>query len=236
MKVKIGITTGLEGEQQVKLSQDNVDAVVQAGGLPLLLPNVWEEDCIRQMVTELDGLLVTGGGDIDPTLFGEEPHPRLGTITPRRDFFEWQLIRLFLEANKPVLAICRGCQMLNIAAGGDMYQDIEAQHGTPPLQHTQHAPKTHASHYVHIAKSSMLYTILGKERIKVNSFHHQAIRRPAPGFEVSGRASDGIIEAFESKRHRFVLGLQWHPECLAAAGDPDSLKLFKALITATRKG
>ncbi|QZT33498.1 gamma-glutamyl-gamma-aminobutyrate hydrolase family protein [Caldalkalibacillus thermarum TA2.A1] len=232
MSVKIGISTGLEGERKITLSQDNVDAVVQAGGLPFLLPNLWDASCIPEMARELDGLLLTGGGDIDPTLFGEEPHPKLGTITPRRDFFEYHLIRLFLEQNKPVLAICRGCQILNVAAGGDMYQDIGAQHKQKILQHTQLAPRAHASHYVQIEQNSLLFSIIGKERIKVNSFHHQAIRRPAPGFEVSGWASDGVIEAFESKCHRFILGIQWHPECMAVQGVQDALKLFRAFVHA----
>ncbi|SDI45819.1 putative glutamine amidotransferase [Natribacillus halophilus] len=218
----------------ISLSQDNVTAVVNSGGVPIMLPNILEEELIGRMVEQLDGLLVTGGGDIDPTLFGEEPHQNLGSINPARDRFEMLIIQACLEKDIPILAICRGCQILNIAAGGDMYQDIYSQKNGELLQHQQRAPRAHGSHYVDVTPGSRLAKIAGATRYKVNSYHHQAVRAMADGFTAVGTASDGVIEAFESEKHSFVIGAEWHPENMALAGDEYSVRLFDAFIEAAR--
>ncbi|TCT26504.1 putative glutamine amidotransferase [Melghiribacillus thermohalophilus] len=233
MRPLIGITTSMEAEEDRSfVGKDNVQAIVLAGGTPLLLPNLTDDERIKQYAELLDGLYVTGGYDIDPTLFGEEPHPELGIITPTRDRFETALIRELLKKDKPILAVCRGCQILNIAAGGDMYQDIYSQIDGELLQHSQHAPKGHGSHYVLVESDSLLQRITGEARLRVNSRHHQANRRIPSGFMVSGTASDGVIEAIESQEHAFVLGLQWHPENMAAAGDEASKKIYQVFIDA----
>jgi putative glutamine amidotransferase len=234
MKPLIGVTASMGEERTVHVAQDNIDAVGNSGGVPVILPNLTEMDQIKQLSDKLDGLLVTGGGDIDPTLFSEEPHRNLGSITPERDLFETELIRFILNKDIPVLAICRGCQILNIAAGGDMYQDLYSQKDGDLLQHQQRAPRWHGSHFVQVREDSLLHQITAEKRFKVNSYHHQAVRHMAPSFRVSATASDGVIEAFESTAHTFVIGVEWHPENMLPKGDTPSQKLFQAFIQACR--
>ncbi|WP_067724630.1 gamma-glutamyl-gamma-aminobutyrate hydrolase family protein [Oceanobacillus damuensis] len=230
MKKIIGITTDIKNEKLLTTGLDNIKSIVKSGAVPVVLPNLDDEDSINQLAELIDGLLVTGGGDIDPTLFGEEPHPNLGEICPDRDRFEMLLITKLLELDKPILAICRGCQILNLATGGDMHQDIYAQSQRPLLQHYQKAPRTHTSHYIDVTENSFYQKIVQATRFKVNSYHHQAVRKIGDGFEVCAKSSDGIIEAFESKKHRFVIGIQWHPENLFQNEDIFSLILFKYFV------
>ncbi|WP_078381798.1 gamma-glutamyl-gamma-aminobutyrate hydrolase family protein [Sutcliffiella halmapala] len=229
MKPIIGITSHVELDYKHSLSNDYVQAIILAGGIPVILPIGVDPD-VAQLVDKIDGLVVTGGGDIDPTLFGEEPHPNLGMISPGRDSFEIAMIEKMLAANKPILAICRGIQILNIAVGGDMYQDIYSQIDEPLLQHAQKANRTHLSHYVTTTENSLLERITGKSKFKINSFHHQAVRNVPKPLVVSAHASDGIIEAIESVEHTFVLGVQWHPEPLAVDGDAISKQIFSRFL------
>lgn len=236
MKPIIGITSSMELEgEEYKVYRDHVGAVSQAGGIPFLLPYVPDEKDIIHIASIIDGLYATGGYDIDPTLFNEEPHPQLGTIIPERDTFEMMLMKKVLQHKKPILGICRGSQILNIVAGGDMYQDIYTQIDYQLLQHMQKAPRGHGSHYVDVVKDSLLYRLTGKKRLKVNSRHHQANRHVPNSFLICGSSSDGIIEAIESKELPFVLGLQWHPENMLVENDEDSLHIFKGFISACRK-
>lgn len=230
MKPVIGITSNIREEKLMTTGMDNIHSIIKAGGAPIVLPSITDEGAIDRIVEVLDGLLVTGGGDIDPTLFGEEPLPQLGEICPDRDFFEIRLIIRCLELNKPILGICRGCQMLNVSKGGNIFQDIHAQHSKPLLQHYQKAPRYHTSHFIDISEGSKLSGIIQQNRIKVNSYHHQAIKNIAKGFEVCATSSDGIIEAFESNEHRFVVGVQWHPENMMRKDNESSNKLFHAFI------
>lgn len=233
MKPVIGLTASMEVDQSVyTVTNRNVKAILKAGGMPVILPYFLEEADVQQIADEIDGLYATGGYDIDPTLFGEEPHPGLGTIIPARDQSEIKLMKKLMERKKPILGVCRGSQTLNIAAGGDMYQDIYAQIDETLLQHRQKAPMEHMSHYVFVEKDSLLYRITGKEKFKINSYHHQANRDVSGDFRISGKASDGIVEAVESKELPFVLGLQWHPEATTAIDDTPSVKIYKAFIEA----
>ncbi|MBB4824517.1 putative glutamine amidotransferase [Sporosarcina luteola] len=229
MKPFIGITMDrADGEKQI-IPDAYVHAILQAGGTPLLIPTGVEKD-IKRIVEALDGLLLSGGDDVAPYLFDEEPHPELGKVTPERDVTEVALARQFLNANKPILGICRGMQLLNIVCGGSVYQDITAQYDGPLLQHRQKAAKSFASHVVTLAPKSLLHQIVGRDAIRVNSFHHQAVREVPSPFVVTGQTSDGIIEALESVNHYFVLGVQWHPEELSIAGDTASQQLFTTFI------
>lgn len=232
MKPVIGITASMEiDETKYMVHHHNVKAIKKTGGIPIMLPYLLMEEDVEQIAHQIDGLYATGGYDIDPTLFNEEPHPQLGTIIPDRDAFEIALMKRLLEMGKPVLGVCRGCQILNIAVGGDMYQDIYTQIDRDLLQHSQKAPSGHASHFVEVVKGSLLYELTGTDRLKVNSRHHQANRSVPDHFQISGKASDGVIEAIESKAHEFALGLQWHPENMLAVGDETSLKIFQGFIT-----
>lgn len=235
MRPIIGITPYMEKDQsRYMVTNANIKAIYEAGGIPVILPYLSENPELEQIADQIDGLYATGGDDIDPTLFGEEPHPNLGTIIPKRDQFEIALVEKMLEKSKPILGVCRGSQILNIAAGGDMYQDIYAQIDKDLLQHSQNAPREHGSHFVHVLKGSLLHQITGIEKFRVNSIHHQANRNVPASFQISGKASDDVIEAIESKGHPFVLGVQWHPEAMAEAGDQTSLKIYQHFVEACK--
>jgi len=236
MKPIIGVTASLElGRDDYGIELADTEAILAAGGLPVMLPHLVEEADLDEIAEHIDGLFLAGGYDIDPTLFGEEPHPNLGVIIPSRDAFELALAKKVLAMNKPILGVCRGAQILNIAVGGDMYQDITTQVKGDLLQHQQKAPKFHGSHFVDVTEGSLLNRLTGKTRIKVNSRHHQANRLvPAP-FVISGKASDGIVEAVESMHHHFVLGVQWHPENMARASDSASVQIFSGFVEACKE-
>lgn len=209
-------------------------AIEGAGGTPIILPY---GGAVEEIAGLIDGLYVTGGNDIDPTYYGEQPAPGLGRLDPARDRFESQLIRAMLALGKPVLGVCRGAQILNVALGGTMYQDIASQVITPMIQHDQQAPAGHPFHDVEIAKDSLLARITGETVIRVNSRHHQANKEPGEGLIFSGYSSDGIVEAVESTTHPFALGVQWHPEDLLHAGaDVVSGKIYTSFIQACLQG
>ena len=229
MKPVIGITTDLEKNDRRVLNNTYVNAVIRAGGLPIILPVGIEKDA-KRFAAMLDGLLLTGGEDIDPMIYDEEPHADLGQVDPTRDTVELNLMKEFLALNKPIFGICRGLQMINVALGGNMYQDIYGQKTVTLLQHKQKAPTSHPSHFVQVEKGSLLESIAKMPELKVNSYHHQAVKKVPKPLRVSGVASDGIIEAIESTVHAFVLGVQWHPEALAQNKDAVSLRMFDAFI------
>jgi len=231
MKPIIGITTDVRDNGENVLKNTYVQAVIRAGGLPMIVPVGLEED-VEQLIAILDGLILSGGNDINPMLFNEEPHEYLGEVSPSRDSIELELARRMLKTGKPILGICRGMQVLNVAVGGSVYQDLHKQNDGPILQHMQKAPNTHSSHYVQVEKGSLLESIAGSERIQVNSYHHQSVKDVPAAFKVTGVASDGIVEAFESNDEKFVLGVQWHPEALSTAGDVVSLRIFEKFISA----
>lgn len=231
MKPVIGITADVEISEKHFLNSEYVRAVIRAGGLPMIIPVGIEKD-VDQLIGILDGLLLSGGTDINPMLFNEEPHAYLGEVSPSRDSIELELVRQMLKTGKPILGICRGLQILNVAVGGSVYQDLHKQNEGPILQHLQKAPNTHPSHYVEVEKGSLLESLAGGERIQVNSYHHQSLKVVPPVFKVTGMANDGIIEAIESTNQQFILGVQWHPELLSVKGDAVSLRIFEEFIGA----
>ena len=217
------------------VSQSYIRCLEVAGAAPLIIPLLHDEGALRAIYTTLDGLLLAGGGDVDPRFYGEEPHPKLGDVDPERDRVELLLLRWAFEDDLPVLAICRGIQMLNVAAGGTLYQDIAAQ--CPwAVRHNYYRswPRDHRAHQVGIERGTRLFHLLGTPRVAVNSMHHQAVKDLAPGFQVSARAEDGLIEGIESLEHSFMLGVQWHPEVLAHQ-DPVMQRLFDGFVEAVRK-
>ncbi|MFD1928503.1 gamma-glutamyl-gamma-aminobutyrate hydrolase family protein [Sporosarcina siberiensis] len=231
MKPIIGITTDTEKNYNHVLNYEYVKAVKRAGGLPLIIPVGIEED-ISQIAAMLDGLLASGGNDISPLLFDEEPLQKLGEVSPGRDAIEIDLVREMLKLDKPIFGICRGMQVLNVAVGGNIYQDLYAQNEGTLLQHIQNAPNDYKSHYVQITKGSLFEKIAETDKITVNSYHHQSVKDVPMPLIINGKASDGIIESLESTEHRFVIGVQWHPEILSNSGDAVSLRLFERFIEA----
>lgn len=236
MKPIIGIIPAIdEMKGQYFISEDHIQSITFAGGLPLMLPYVSHDMDVNDIINKLDGLYLTGGNDIDPSFFNEEPHQNLGEVNRIRDIFEIMCTKRAIMVKRPVFAVCRGAQILNIALGGDMYQDIYAQHKGELLQHQQQAIKSHPSHDVHLTTNSLLYELIGKKRIKVNSRHHQANRRLGQSLAVAATASDGVIEAVEQLGNAFVLGVQWHPENMAVTNDEPSLALYDGFIRACKK-
>jgi len=234
-KPLIGITTSFEDQRKHVVTRHYSDWIIQEGGIPLIIPYTKKIEVIEHYTQILDGVLLSGGGDIDPTLFGEEPHPHLGSITPERDQLEMNLSCAMLDQDKPILAICRGSQILNVAAGGSMYQDLQKQYTYAPLiQHDQVAPTWHESHTILIKPDSLLNKVLLVDQCKTNSFHHQAIKDPAPSFQVVAHSRDGVVEAIESTIHSYVLGVQWHPECMPL-DHPLSARLFRSFVEACSK-
>ncbi len=228
----IGITSMVlwKEERQVQ-NETYIQAVRQAGGVPVLLPAVDCDDVIDAHIGLLDGLLVSGGPDVDPRAFGEEPVPELGGVNPQMDAYELKLLNKMLKMDKPILGICRGEQVLNIAAGGTVHQDIyRSVKGC--LKHRQEAPRWFQAHSVRLTEGSKLEQLFGGREISVNTFHHQAVAKVAPGFTATAYAPDGIIEAIESNTHRFVVGVQWHPEGMWNAQQNYSA-LFDAFIKAS---
>ena len=213
------------------IARDYSHAIEYAGGTPLLIPHVGDIECINQYLGVLDGLVLSGGGDIDPLLFGQEPHQNLGSVDRVRDEMELQLTQKALDQDLPILAICRGIQMLNVAAGGTIYQDIAAEMPQPTLRHSQSGAGWYASHTIDIISESRLFQIFDSPTARVNSFHHQAVREIGEGFIATAKAKDNVIEAIESPTRRFALGVQYHPEMMWEH-HPEVLNLFTAFLKA----
>lgn len=231
MRPLIGISAGMTEKRTVTVHEINFKRIVEAGGAPFILPNTLDEKTIEIYAESLHGLLLTGGPDLDPLIFDEEPLKELGKITPDRDFFEIKLAQAMYERRKPIFGICRGSQVLNVATGGTLYQDIYVQHEEKLLKHGQDAPREYATHFIEIERDSKLFDIVKQEKIKVNTYHHQAIKDPGKDIYISSRASDSVVESIESKEHPFAIGVQWHPEYLE---DEASKALFTQFIQATQ--
>lgn len=211
MRPIIGITCGIEEQANRFFSgRDYVRAVYMAGGNPVLLPP--GDSDLSGLAGVLNGLLLSGGGDIDPLLFGEEPLPGIGEVSPERDEFELKLARLAMDRGIPILGICRGMQVLNVAAGGTVCQDLNLKI-KKPLKHIQQAPRWYPTHSIEIESGTLAAQIFGDGVLRVNSFHHQLVGDLAPGFMISARALDGVEEIIECKdREKYIMGVQFHPE------------------------
>lgn len=228
----VGIS-GNYGEQTCKIADAYYKQIVNAGGTPLIIPPVDDENVINATLDSIDALLLSGGADINPLIMGEEPEPRLGGINAERDMPELLLTRIAYHRQIPILGICRGIQTLAVALGGKVAQDIATISGTVTpggIKHSQDADRQVPTHSVAVADSSLLHSIYGSDRLYVNSFHHQAVSEPGPHLIVTATAPDGIIEAVESSELKPIVGVQWHPEGM---GD-DGLPLFRWLVDEAR--
>lgn len=230
----IGVTTSATVDKSPERAYVNASylrAVEAAGGVPVLLPPHLSERARHALWERLDGVLLTGGGDIAPARFNEPEHPTLIDVSPLRDALELDIVERALEGGVPLLAICRGLQVLNVALGGTLYQDLPTDK-PGAVAHSQHEPRDEPTHAVKVmAEGTRLASIVGVPDLEVNSFHHQAIKRLAEGLRDVAWAPDGVIEAVEMEGERFVLGVQWHPEDLVSH-DPAARGLFAALTAA----
>lgn len=231
----IGITGSLidssAGVPVCQLGQAYVTAVQRAGGIPMVIPIGVEETALASLLSRLDGVLLSGGGDIDPLLFNGTPHPKVYGISPERDAMEIMFVKIALQMEKPLLAICRGIQVLNVALGGELYTHIQDQ-VEHSLKHDWFPtfPRDKLAHTVSLKCESQLDQIYGADEIRVNSLHHQGISRVGEGLIATAFAPDGLVEGLEVKGASFALGVQWHPECLP--DDPGSQNLFRTFIQA----
>ena len=228
MKTKIGIIIcGLLDNKQY-VTDAYIQAVKSAGGLPIVLPLVKSKTIIQEYVTLCDGFLFCGGGDITPLLFGQEPDYGIGATDITLDLFQIRMIKEVLSKEKPVLAICRGMQVLNVACGGTIYQDLN-QVDFETINHMQTSlSRKDISHKVFFKPKTRLHRLLG-DFAYTNSFHHQAVDRLGSGLIATGSTGDDIIEAIEMPSHPFAVGVQWHPESMYET-TPNMKQLFHALI------
>ena len=230
----IGIT-GNFGEKGCELAEGYYLSVVKAGGTPVAIPPHNDKEALVTLLETLDGILFSGGGDINPLLLGEEPLPQLHSVCPKRDEAELFLAREAFHRQIPMLGICRGIQVMAAALDGKVFQDIYVQGEGAKIKHSQDMPRHNVSHTVSIEEGSMLQSIFGnKQTLPVNSFHHQAVSDPGPHLKVSALSPDGIIEAVESSEHKALLGIQWHPECFILNHDESMMSVFRWLVSEAR--
>ena len=229
----IGIFAIVDNELNTRVPGTYTDAIEKAGGVPVLLPYVKNDESIDAFVSICDAFLFTGGVDIDPSRYGEEKSERCGDVQPFRDELEFKAFEKIHTADKPVMAICRGAQLVNVALGGTLYQDIPSEIQTE-IPHKQTESKDSPSHSVKILEGTPLSTMISKNVMNANSFHHQAIKRLGNGLEAMAVANDGITEAVYSVEMRYLRAYQWHPERLINT-DEDNLLLFEDFIKVARK-
>ena len=231
----IGITSGYRTIElkylHSCLSRNYTQAIIHAGGIPLILPANLPTSQLTSLLSRLDGVLFSGGDDVNPRLYGEEPIPETKKVLDERDEMESSLLKSCLEQGKPVFGICRGLQIINVALGGTLYQHIESQY-PHAIQHDRHddlREKRH--HFVSVAAGSLLAKLTGMSSIQVNTLHHQGIRDVAKELNITATCSgDGLIEAIEINRQGFFLAVQWHPEELSEY--PEQRSLFEAFVKA----
>lgn len=220
------------GYKRAYVNKDYVDAVIRAGGVPLIIPFSTDKEVIISQAQLIDGLILSGGHDINPYNYGQEPSQKIGETFPERDTYEIILLEESKKRNIPILGICRGFQLINVAAGGTLYQDLSLIPGNI-LKHNQVSNPTLKTHKVEIKENSFISSIFGKETM-VNSFHHQVIDKVANDFIVVAKASDGVVEAIEHKTYKFLVAVQWHPEMLAVNCEK-ARELFSKFVEEAKK-
>lgn len=236
----IGITPDLEkdkgrrGEPLLVLQQRYPRAILEAGGIPVVLPIASSPQVLRKTIDRLDGIVVSGGNfDIHPRFYGQRAREEMRLVQEERTEFELELISLALGRDLPLLGICGGAQAINVVLGGSLYQDIATQN-REALEHERGDIKDRGGHRVEVHEGTKLKAIVGCKFLVVNSTHHQAVRRLGKGLLINATAEDGVVEGIESRRHSFILGVQWHPEFLTHR-DPRQRKIFASFVSACRR-
>ncbi|HBD01001.1 MAG TPA: peptidase C26 [Lachnoclostridium sp.] len=235
-KPLIGLTPAHDMESgDVKARPTYMRALKAAGAIPVVMPLDASEEDLKQLSQDLDGFLFTGGPDVHPFLFGEETQAHCGNVSPARDQMEISLLPMVMELQKPILGICRGIQVLNIALGGNIWQDIPSQVTRDfPLAHSQPFSYDMPCHTVALTEGSLLARISESSSIKVNSMHHQAVKDLAPGLIASAYSTDYLIEALEMPDYPFFIGVQWHPEYLWEK-NKEAFRLFQTFVKACKE-
>ena len=228
MEPIIGIITCGFSENRQFVTNPYIQSIRYAKGIPVILPGVRSDRLLEKYAGLCDGFLFCGGGDITPLLFGEEPQKGNGDTNITVDLFQIRLMKHILTSNKPVMAICRGMQILNVACGGTIWQDLSIMPGKV-LDHMQRsASRGEVSHRISTEPHSLLKKFIGSSAL-VNSYHHQAVNTPGKGIRISARSKDGVIEAIELSSHPFAIGVQWHPECMYRSS-PEMRELFHEFV------
>lgn len=233
-KAVIGVIPLYDDEKEsIWMLPGYMDAITEAGGIPVILPLKFDEKDAGILDSLCDGYLFTGGHDVDPAVYGESNRGKCGVFNNDRDNLEKIIFEMARAEDKPILGICRGIQMINALMGGTLYQDIPTELSTP-TEHHMEPPYDREAHKVKVLENTMLYDIVGKGMLSVNSYHHQAIDRLADGLDTAAFSEDGIIEAVEDRSRKFLLAIQWHPEFLYKK-DECSKKIFKTFVEACMK-
>lgn len=222
------------GYKKAYVNHDYVSSVIKNGGVPILIPLTDDENLIESQINLIDGLILSGGHDVSPKFYNEEPLQKLGEIMPERDTFDFNLIKFAKAKNIPILGICRGYQILNVYHGGSLHQDLSYDKNCYVKHWQAHSPKL-VTHTVNTVSGTKLSKLFDKEEFQVNSFHHQIIKDVAPSLIVSAISKDGVVEALESEDYPFLLGVQWHPEMLHESVEEMNV-LFSSLIKEAKKG
>lgn len=224
------IVAGQDGNY---VASDYANSLVKAGATPVLIPQLTNFEDLLPLLEILDGVLVSGGHDVNPGLYNEFPKAWCGPYVPARDDQDVAISKYAMERDLPMLGICRGIQIINVACGGTLYQDVEKDGGFEHHSGSMYLfPRNHAWHTVTVAEDSILRGVFGKETVSVNSYHHQAVKAPGEGVRVTAVSSDGVSEGIEIAGKKFAVGVQWHPEMMYDSDE--QLKLFKAFVGACR--
>ena len=240
-KRRIGVTTNLllndkgyfAGEQRCSISRDYVLSLEKAGAIVVLLPVMKEEEDIQAQLEGLDGVVLAGGADIDPYLYGESVHDCCGPLIPEVDRYYLNVIHIAEKIGLPVFGICKGIQAVNVAYGGTLYQDLPTER-PQSVQHSQNTYRYYPTHSITVEKDSFLYPILG-ESCRVNSFHHQALKDVPDCLKVIARSEDGVVEGVQKKEGSFLVAVQFHPEMMGQADNKTMISLFQAFVNVCNK-
>jgi len=210
---------------------DYINFIIKAGGVPVVLPVIDDIDVAKSLWETLDGFIVTGGNDVDPDLYGERIIKEVGLLDLQRDRYEIELVKYAVGKDIPILGICRGCQVFNVAFDGSLHQDL-------PKDGFEHhcilvKPRNIASHSINVEKGTLLFDIIGKEKVGTNSFHHQAVKEPGKGLTVQAKSDDGVIESIWYSKNKFAMATQWHPEMMY--DNSDMQKIANRLVKEASK-